>query len=60
MPKKCKNKFYYESYEMYAIDTSQEFTIRDEIPEELRADFDYLENHFMYKDWVVLMITIDF
>ena len=43
---------------MYAIDISQEFAIRDEIPEELRADFDYLETHFMYKDWVVLMITI--
>ena len=38
---------------MSAIDTSNEFANRNEIPEELRADFDYLETHFMYKDWVV-------
>ena len=38
---------------MPAIDTSNEFANRSEIPEELRADFDYLETHFMYKDWVV-------
>lgn len=41
---------------MYAIDTSKEFANRDEIPEELRADFDYLETHFMYKDRVILII----
>ena len=38
---------------MPVIDTSNEFANRNEIPEELRADFDYLETHFMYKDWVV-------
>ena len=49
---------------MYAIDTSKEFANRNEIPEELRADFDYLETHFMYKDWVLvtqfLMITTSY
>ena len=45
---------------MFAIDTSKEFANRDEIPEELRADFDYLETHFMYKDRVVLIICGSF
>ena len=45
---------------MYVIDTSKEFAGRDEIPEELRADFDYLETHFMYKDRVVLIIYESF
>ncbi len=36
---------------MREIDKSNVFFNRNDIPEELKADFDYLENH-MFKVWI--------
>ena len=34
---------------MVEIDKPKDFASRDAIPDELRADFDYLESHMMFK-----------
>ena len=47
-----------QNYQMREIDRAKDFASRDAIPEELKADFEYLESHMMFKARICSMGSV--